>query len=223
MITDSGNQYGGWSALRPLMINLASGKVSMRNGLDMGNQRLTAVGTPTANTDAANKAYVDSAVTTYTGGTGITVSGSTVSLDSNQQRRPSTATAAGVVAYNGNTPAQNYFYGGTTDPTYTAGRINFGGSLYASNFYSSAYYYFSDRNLKKDIETIGADEGMEIVRDLRPVSYAWRSNDRKALGVIAQEIEEVMPTAVSTNETGVKAVDYIQIIAPMLGGDPGAG
>ena len=42
--------------------------INMRDTIDMNGDKITEVGTPTANTDAANKAYVDTAITDLIGG-----------------------------------------------------------------------------------------------------------------------------------------------------------
>ena len=236
---------------KPIILRPQSGGVS-HNFIFSTNGRISGVATPAAATDVANKAYVDSqAGSTYAAGTGISISGTTVSFNTSwgdgryalrgrtigtglgltgggnltanrqislrpeYQRHQAQTNAVGLLAYNGHNRTAGQLYGGGTNPASTV-RLNYDGSLYATRFYSTAYYYFSDRTLKKDIETIDAETGMGIVRDLRPVSYAWRQNDQKALGVIAQEVEEIIPTAVTTNEEGLKAVDYIQMIAPML-------
>ncbi len=156
------------------------------------------------------------------GGSGIDVSNGngvngnpSIALSSNHRRKGATDSSAGVMKYSGYSKANGQFYGGTSNPTRKT-RLNYDGHLYATAFYSKAYYYFSDRNLKKDIETVQAADGMEIVRDLNPVTYSWKETGQQAYGVIAQEIEAVMPTAVRTNAAGTKAVDYLQIISPML-------
>lgn len=122
---------------------------------------------------------------------------------------------SGYVTYNGLTRTSGAFDGSSYNPTATD-RLNYGGYLYATRFYSGMYLYFSDERLKKDIKTVAPETGMDIVRKMRPVSYAWKQSGEKALGVIAQETEKVIPTAVKTNEEGIKAVDYNQIISPML-------
>ncbi|WP_411840100.1 tail fiber domain-containing protein [Paracoccus sp. ME4] len=148
------------------------------------------------------------------GGGNLTVN-RTISLAANQRRVNAASVNPGVMAHAGDTRTTAQFYSGTDNPNAT-NRLNYNGAMYATNYYSQAYYYFSDRNLKKDIETIGRSDGMSIIRDLRPVSYTWKQDDKKALGVIAQEVEEVVPTAVTVTEGGERAVDYIQLIAPML-------
>lgn len=139
----------------------------------------------------------------------------TLSLAANQRRVNAASANPGVMAHAGDTRTTAQFYSGSVNPNAT-NRLNYNGAIYATNYYSQAYYYFSDRNLKKDIETIGRSDGMSIIRDLRPVTYTWKQDDKKALGVIAQEVEEVVPTAVTVTEGGERAVDYIQLIAPML-------
>ncbi|MEY8799500.1 tail fiber domain-containing protein [Leisingera sp. XS_AS12] len=162
------------------------------------------------------------ATRTIGGGFGIDVSNGngvngnpSIALASNHRRKGASDSSAGVMKYNGNAKANGQFYGGNSNPSRST-RLNYDGHLYATAFYSSAYYYFSDRNLKKDIETVQAADGMKIVRDLNPVTYSWKATGEQAYGVIAQEIEAVMPTAVRTNAAGTKAVDYLQIISPML-------
>lgn len=68
LLTASGDQYGTFNALRPFSFNNATGTVTMSNGVSIGsglamnNSKITGLATPTATTDAATKAYVDSAV-----------------------------------------------------------------------------------------------------------------------------------------------------------------
>lgn len=69
----------------------------------------------------------------------------------------------------------------------------------------------SDRNFKDNIETLGTG----LIDSIRPVSFNWKDGGKKAYGVIAQELEEVVPEAVVTSEDGVKSVQYTQLI-PLL-------
>ena len=66
----------------------------------------------------------------------------------------------------------------------------------------------SDANLKDNIETLEAT----IIDSIRPVSFNWKEDGRKAYGVIAQELEEIIPEAVFTDADGKKSVQYTQII-----------
>ena len=77
-------------------------------------------------------------------------------------------------------------------------------------------YCTSDKNLKNNIIKIGNSE--EIINSISGYCYEWNektTRDGKQVGLIAQEVEKVIPTAVCTREDGTKALDYIQII-PVL-------
>ena len=54
---------------------------------------------------------------------------------------------------------------------------------------------------------------MDIVNSINPVSFTWKKDGKKSYGVIAQELEQLIPEAVSTNIEGTKVVNYMQIIA----------
>jgi Chaperone of endosialidase len=67
------------------------------------------------------------------------------------------------------------------------------------------------------------DSVMSLVRQLRGVSFEWRSDIPSAdgrsgsdLGVIAQEVEQVFPELVTTDEHGYKLVNYAGLIAPLI-------
>ena len=75
---------------------------------------------------------------------------------------------------------------------------------------STDYNSLSDRNKKENITSLV--DSINVVNKINPVSFTWKDNGNKAFGVIAQEIEEVLPELVSTNSEGVKSVSYTQII-----------
>jgi hypothetical protein len=83
------------------------------------------------------------------------------------------------------------------------------GQLNASNFNS-----LSDVNKKKDIVTI--TNPIEKVTALRGVSFRWKENDVSAMGLIAQEVEMVIPDVVSTSSCGEKSVSYDSIIGLLV-------
>lgn len=79
------------------------------------------------------------------------------------------------------------------------------GSLSAMNFIS-----LSDQRYKKNVITIS--NASEIINRIDGVSFNWVKNDKPAYGVIAQEVEKVLPDIVSTNEEGFKTVNYDSFI-----------
>ena len=83
------------------------------------------------------------------------------------------------------------------------------------NVKATAFLYSSDRSLKKDIQKI--DNALLKIRQLEGVSFKWKENSQPSLGLIAQDLEEVFPELVSTNEnTGLKSVQYGNLIAPLI-------
>lgn len=83
-----------------------------------------------------------------------------------------------------------------------------GGSLTAP-----AFYHPSDERLKTDIQKI---DGLNVLEKLRGVTFRWKEDGKASAGVIAQDVEKVMPYAVSENSQGSKAVEYDQLIAPLI-------
>ena len=80
------------------------------------------------------------------------------------------------------------------------------GTLSAINFNSG-----SDERLKKDIETI--NNALELIENIRGVKFNWKASGKPSLGVIAQELESVLPELVSGTEN--KTVNYNGLI-PIL-------
>ena len=60
----------------------------------------------------------------------------------------------------------------------------------------TAYGSLSDRNLKENIENI--PNAVEKVQELNGVTFNYKKDDKKATGIIAQELQEVLPEAVYT-------------------------
>ena len=54
----------------------------------------------------------------------------------------------------------------------------------------------SDARLKDNIESVSAECSLAVVRQLRPTSWIWKKNSKKAYGLIAQEVSPIIPEAV---------------------------
>jgi hypothetical protein len=65
---------------------------------------------------------------------------------------------------------------------------------------------FSDATLKTNVETI--EDPLELMARLRGVYYNKIDTGELGTGVIAQEVEDVMPMLVKTNAEGLKSVNY---------------
>lgn len=75
---------------------------------------------------------------------------------------------------------------------------------------------YSDRRLKQNIQEIDPEAGLDTVLSLNPVSFDWKENGNHSLGLIAQEVEPIVPSAIREETSGYKSLDYKQLIAPMV-------
>ena len=117
---------------------------------------------------------------------------------------------AGPVDINGDTTITGSLGVGVTANA-TDGRIDASNDIVA--------YSTSDIRWKKNINPI--DSALEKLQKLSGVEFDWiedtklHGNKGNDVGVIAQEVEEVLPQAVQTRDSGMKAVRYEKLI-PLL-------
>jgi len=72
----------------------------------------------------------------------------------------------------------------------------------------------SDEKLKQNIKDI---ENHNVIDNMRPVEFNWKTNGKKSYGLIAQEVEKILPEIVSEDDiTGNKSVSYIQLVPFLL-------
>jgi hypothetical protein len=82
------------------------------------------------------------------------------------------------------------------------------GQLTAVDFNST-----SDKNLKDNIESL--NNSIDILKKINPVKFTWKDGGKVSYGVIAQEIEKVLPELVK-NDSDYKSVSYIPLIAMLI-------
>ena len=122
--------------------------------------------------------------------------------------------AGGTSQFAGHLQAHCLGIGGT--PSTTSGEIWAYGDIVANKS--------SDRRLKKYIKNI--KNPLDKLSKINGVTFEWKKTDEKMkkevhshegydVGVIAQEIEEVLPEIVATRDNGYKAVYYEKLI-PLL-------
>ena len=123
--------------------------------------------------------------TTFTGGTGITVSGSTI-----------TCTV--------DTPAE-----------VGLGNLSSNGNSLSGNFTASGNITaYSDSRLKSDVETI--PDALAKVAKMRGVNFTMKDTGARSTGVIAQELQAVIPEAVHTNDDGYLSVAYGNLVGVLI-------
>ena len=86
-----------------------------------------------------------------------------------------------------------------------------------------AYYNFSDKRLKTNIKP--TTNNLDKVLKLNPVEYNWKEGyrkDKKEIGLIAQEVEKIIPEVVRENQrlndnTLYKQIDYEHLVSTLIG------
>jgi hypothetical protein len=73
---------------------------------------------------------------------------------------------------------------------------------------------YSDIRVKENIKTI--DNALEKVNKLRGVEFNKIGSEEKSIGVIAQEIEKVLPEVVKEDDKGMKSVAYGNIVGVLI-------
>lgn len=73
----------------------------------------------------------------------------------------------------------------------------------------------SDKRLKKNIQALPIEEALKVL-ELQGMKYHFIPTDKNTTGLIAQEVEKIIPEAVITAEDGLKSVDTYPIIAYMI-------
>lgn len=106
---------------------------------------------------------------------------------------------------------------GTTAPDAGA-KLDVYGSIYLSGV-----FHASDRRFKKNLRNI--EQPLDLIHNLRGVTYEFRTDqfqdrfaDGRQYGMIAQELEQVMPELVRDREDGYKVVNYEGLIPVLIEG-----
>jgi len=79
---------------------------------------------------------------------------------------------------------------------------------------STDYNSSSDKRLKKSIKTVGS--ALEKVEALRGVTFTWKDSNTPAIGMIAQEVQEVLPEVVTTDDDGYLGIKYTNVIGVLV-------
>ena len=108
------------------------------------------------------------------------------------------ASRGNASVYIGNPDSQ---IGNLTSNLYVNGQTTITGNTVCFGTVSAG----SDIKLKKDIFTV--ENAIDKVKNLRGVNFTYIKNDEKSMGVIAQEIQEIIPEVV-TNNNGTLTVNY---------------
>jgi hypothetical protein len=169
------------------------------NGTDVNNTGVTSITTSSglsANTSATGAVSItNSGVTSAVNGTGVSVSAATGAV---------TFSIGQAVA---------------TDSDVRFGSIGVGAAAPGSNnvVVQGNVTAYSDRRLKDNIQII--TNALNKLTQVRGVTYTRtdiQDTATRHTGVIAQELESVLPEAVMTNSNGIKSVAYGNVIGLLI-------
>lgn len=170
----------------------------------------------------AERMHIDSS-----GNVGIGTAAPAVKMDITGDmyvRNAGTPTAYGRIIHSGS--AGNFHldsFGGGTNSIYlnwisgANAHVGNGAAGYGT-IYAAAFTVSSDRRLKTDIKPI--ENSLDIIDQITGVKFNWISpneSKRRQVGVIAQDVQKVLPELVETNsETKKLAVNYSGLVAPLI-------
>jgi hypothetical protein len=177
-----------------------SGGVALTNNDGYGNANVTfnhLSGTPEQDGNAAR----------ITVNTDSTSNGAlSIQVGSNRQEGVSGGLTAAATFTD---TSQTLNYAGSGRLNTSSSGVSVTGSLTATTTISAVdFNSTSDKRLKSEIKSI---EG-SVDTVLKLVGKSYKINEKSSFGVIAQEIEEVIPEAVSEDSKGYKSVNYNMII-----------
>ena len=81
---------------------------------------------------------------------------------------------------------------------------------------ADAWTTYSSRRWKMNINTI--EDAIDKVLHLRGVTYDWKTDGKHDIGLIAEEVGEIIPEIVTYEENGVdaKSLDYSRLVAVLI-------
>ena len=138
---------------------------------------------------------------------GITINGSSNSILTYTVG----GTLTGYIYHSGNGGVMDLHNSKNNAVTYVTSYTN--GVYLATN--ATSWTANSDIRLKNIISPI--DSAVDKLTTLNPVIFSWKSDDtnKENIGLIAQDVKEVFPQVIDTNEDGFLGVRYVELI-PVL-------
>jgi len=89
------------------------------------------------------------------------------------------------------------------------GDVTFTGSVYATSFTPTSSLAF-----KTNIRTF--ENALETVNHLRGVRFDWKDSGKAAVGLIAEEVNEVVPEVVALEGGKARGVNYDNLVAVLV-------
>jgi len=179
--------------------SVANGKLTNSSITVTAGTGMSGGGTPSL---GGTVTLTNAGVTSNVAGTGVAVSAGTGAV---------TISIGQAVATSSN-PQFNALLVGTGTPPTTAGLIRATNDVIA--------FYGSDERLKENITPI--ENSLDILKQINGYYFDWKEmpgvheNEGHDIGVIAQEIDAVLPEIVTTRDNGYMAVKYEKLVALLI-------
>lgn len=92
---------------------------------------------------------------------------------------------------------------------------NLGGTLRINtDMIADTYLHSSDVRQKSQVTTA---PGLKDLQRLDPLKFRWNKDQKTALGLRAQQVQKIFPSAVANDkQTHLKAIDYAQLQGPLI-------
>ena len=88
------------------------------------------------------------------------------------------------------------------------GSVTFTGNVYANSFTPSSLAY------KDNVRTY--ENSLDTVNKLRGVKFDWKDSGKPAVGLIAEEVEKVVPEVVAHNDGNATGVNYASLVGVLV-------
>ena len=213
------------TASTALALNASKQVVSVTN-TGSGNNVLATDPTLTL-TNATNLPIVGGTTGTLSvarGGTGATDAGTARSNLSVPSTTGSGASGTWSISISGNAATATSATSATSATTATnatqlggvaaSGYALLSGATFSGNINAPAFFYTSDLRVKNNIQDI--TDALAKVNALRGVTFDWANGMGSAVGLVAQEVQQVVPQAVSSQPDGLLNVAYGNLVGVLI-------
>lgn len=194
----------GVTGVATLSGNASVGGTLAVTGAATFSSTLSAATAPSAGAHLTNKTYVDAQTALKLNLSGGTLTGDLSIINATTEMKLTLGSSGG------------YYFGNAT----VAGFKNSGGTARVSWNISTGDFTaagnvtaYSDARLKENVQTI--QDGLALVKRMRGVFYDRIDTGEHGVGVIAQEMQEVLPQVVVSND-GALSVAYGNIVGVLI-------
>lgn len=136
-------------------------------------------------------------------------SGSYINYDSGTTYNGSVAR---TISVNASTTGTSNIVARDVSGDFTAGTISCSGLVATFTVRAQDFNSTSDERIKENIEIF--DNALETINSLRGVNFIWKNSQEPSIGVIAQELQQVLPQLVKDGE--IKSVNYNGLIGVLI-------